>query len=201
MAIHIDRGGFDNQIRTLTHIGVLHESLLYGPVLKLTNPQDAAADVNERARSWLHINCAHCHRFGAGGSVASFFTYDQTLEESRTINFSPSQGAFGIPGAHVITPGDPLRSVLYYRVSSLGPAHMPRIGSRMISEAGVNLIYDWIKGMPKSTATNGTDEVAVAHLAAEHVADRRQDLVSLGVTLCVVYALEVIEIDQQDGHR
>src|SRR5207249_11737407 len=68
----------DNQIRTLTHIGVLDETLFYSPVLKLTNPHDASADVNERARSWLHINCAHCHRFGAGGSVASFFPYDQT---------------------------------------------------------------------------------------------------------------------------
>jgi putative heme-binding domain-containing protein len=154
----------DNQIRALAHIGILHESVFYGPVLKLTPPHDASTDLNERARSWLHINCAHCHRFGAGGSVASFFTYDQKLEETRTINFSPSQGAFGIPGAHVVTPGDPVRSVLYYRVSSLGPAHMPRIGSRVISEAGVNLLYDWIKQMPKTTATNGTDEVAAGKI-------------------------------------
>ncbi len=150
----------DNQIRALTHVGVLHESLFFGPVLKLRNPHDASADVTERARSWLHINCAHCHRFGAGGSVASFFTYDQPLEETRTINATPSQGAFGLPGAHVVTPGDPLRSVLYYRVSSLGPAHMPRIGSRIISVAAVNLFYDWINQMPKRPATNGTDEAA-----------------------------------------
>jgi putative heme-binding domain-containing protein len=150
----------DNQIRALTHIGILHESLFYGPLLKLTDPHDSTADLSERARSWLHINCAHCHRFGAGGSVASFFAYDQKLEESRTVNFSPSQGAFGIRGAHVVTPGDPLRSVLYYRVSSLGPAHMPRIGSRMINEAGVNLLFDWIKQMPPTTASDGTAEVA-----------------------------------------
>jgi putative heme-binding domain-containing protein len=156
----------DNQVRTLTHIGVLHESLFYGPVLKLTNPHNADADVNERARSWLHVNCAHCHRFGAGGSVPSFFTYDQKLEESRTINFSPSQGTFGIPGPHVVTPGDPLRSVLYYRVSSLGPAHMPRIGSRVISEAGLNLLFDWIRQMPKNPDANGTDEAAAGRLEA-----------------------------------
>ena len=36
--------------------------------------------------------------------------------------------------------------------------------ARTLSEAGVNLIYDWIKGMPKSTATNGTDEVAVGKI-------------------------------------
>src|SRR5262249_24546770 len=93
-------------------------------------------------------------RFGAGGSVASFFNYDQKPEENRTINYSPSQGMFGIPDAHVVTAGDPLRSVLYYRLSSLGPAHMPRIGSRVPDVAALNLIHDWIKQMEKPSATN-----------------------------------------------
>src|SRR5206468_8670975 len=114
-------------------------------------------------------NCAHCHRFGAGGSVASFFNFDQKLEESRTLNASPSQGTFSIPGAHVITPGEPLRSVLYYRLSSLGPTHMPRIGSRVISEDALNLIYDWIKKMPKGPTPNEADaETAPNLLAASH---------------------------------
>ncbi|HXT40094.1 MAG TPA: PQQ-dependent sugar dehydrogenase [Candidatus Angelobacter sp.] len=149
----------DNQIRTLAHIGMLDKSLFDEPAVKLTDPSDAKAGLQERARSWLHANCAHCHRFGAGGSVASFFNYDQKLEESRTVGFTPSQGTFNIPGAHVITPGDPLRSVLYYRLSSLGPAHMPRIGSRVVSDAGLNLIYDWIKQMPRAV-TNETGESA-----------------------------------------
>ena len=154
----------DNQIRTLSHIGMLDKSLFDEPALKLADPRAANADLQERARSWLHVNCAHCHRFGAGGSVAAFFNYDQKLEESRTVNFAPSQGMFGISGAHVITPGDPLRSVLYYRISSLGPARMPRIGSRRVSEAGLDLIYDWIKQMPKGTATNETDEAAAGKI-------------------------------------
>ena len=152
----------DNQIRTLAHIGMLDRSLFDDPPLKLRDPRDAQAELPERARSWLHANCAHCHRFGAGGSVASFFNYEQKLEESRTLNFSPSQGTFGIPDAHVITPGDPLRSVLYYRISSLGPAHMPRIGSRVISEAALNLVYDWIKQMPNPSATNEPAAAAAA---------------------------------------
>src|ERR1044072_4687548 len=72
---------------------------------------------------------------------------------------------FGIPAAHVVSPGDPLRSVLYYRVSSLGPAHMPRIGSRIISVAGVNLLYDWIKQLPKIPSTNETDTLAAQEIA------------------------------------
>ena len=55
-----------------------------------------------------------------------------------------------------------MRSVLYYRISSLGPAHMPRIGSRVISEAALNLVYDWIKQMPNPPATNEPAAVAAA---------------------------------------
>ena len=163
----------DNQIRTLAHIGMLDPSLFDEPALKLADPRDPNAALQERARSWLHANCAHCHRFGAGGSVASFFNYDQKLEESRTIDFVPTQGMFGIPGAHVITPGDPLRSVLYYRISSLGPAHMPRIGSRIVSEAGLNLIYDWIQQMPKRASTNETEEAS-----ARKIEDANRNLLS-----------------------
>jgi hypothetical protein len=158
----------DNQVRTLAHIGMLDKSLFDEPALKLADPRDPHADLQERARSWLHVNCAHCHRFGAGGSVASFFNYDQKLEESRTVGFAPSQGMFNIPGAHVITPGDPLRSVLYYRLSSLGPAHMPRIGSRVVSDPGLNLIYDWIRQIPERAATNETDEVAARKIEAQN---------------------------------
>jgi putative heme-binding domain-containing protein len=152
----------DNQLRALEHIGVLHQSLFAGPMLKLADPSDGGADMQQRARSWLHVNCAHCHRYGAGGSVASFFNYDQKFEESRIVNYPPSQGTFGIPAAHVVTPGDPLRSVLYYRISSLGPAHMPRIGSRVISVAGLNLVYDWIRQMPQAP---GTNDVGLAEAA------------------------------------
>jgi uncharacterized repeat protein (TIGR03806 family) len=148
-----------NQIRVLQHIGVLSETNLDMPVMKLTNPNDTAADLNERARSWLHVNCAHCHRFLTGGAVASVFNYDQKLSESHTINYPPSQGTFGIEGAHVITPGDPLRSVLYYRISTLGSAHMPHIGTRSVSQKGIDLIYDWIKQMPMQPPANDSQAV------------------------------------------
>jgi uncharacterized repeat protein (TIGR03806 family) len=141
-------GQMVNQLRALQQMGVLSQPLPDAPVMKLTDPDNAQADLTERARSWLHVNCAHCHRFATGGAVASVFNYDQKLSESRTINFPPSQGTFGITGARVITPGDPLRSVLYYRICTLGPAHMPRIGSRSVSQKGINLMFDWIKQMP-----------------------------------------------------
>jgi uncharacterized repeat protein (TIGR03806 family) len=150
-------GRTDNQIRAFQHIDLLSEANADAPAMKLTNPDDANADLNERARSWLHVNCAHCHRLAVGGAVASVFNYDQKLSESRTINFPPSQGTFGIGGAHLITPGDPLRSILYYRICTLGTAHMPRLGSRSVSQKGIDLIYNWIKQMPSQPPANDAE--------------------------------------------
>ena len=35
----------------------------------LVDPYDSSADLEERARSYLHVNCAHCHRDGGGGTA------------------------------------------------------------------------------------------------------------------------------------
>src|SRR5207253_2378669 len=64
----------DQQMRTLTHISAV--TLLgkeagqpytptKGQAAKLANPHDSAGNLTERARSYLHVNCAHCHQFGA----------------------------------------------------------------------------------------------------------------------------------------
>ncbi len=39
------------------------------PPATLVNPYDTSADLNQRARSYLHVNCSHCHQFGAGGTA------------------------------------------------------------------------------------------------------------------------------------
>ena len=40
-----------------------------GPPGRYADPYDESADVNARARAWLHVNCSHCHQFGAGGTA------------------------------------------------------------------------------------------------------------------------------------
>ena len=39
------------------------------PATRLTDPYNPAASLDARARSYLHVNCAHCHQFGAGGTA------------------------------------------------------------------------------------------------------------------------------------
>jgi putative heme-binding domain-containing protein len=145
-----------NQLRTLSHIGFFDQPLDERARPRFSNPYDAAADLNERARAWLHVNCSHCHREGAGGSVVSHFDYDTPLGEMKAIGRVPSQGTLGLTQAHVISPGSPESSVLYYRVSTTGQGRMPLIGSRHVDVAGLRLLHDWIEQLPKELSEDKT---------------------------------------------
>jgi putative heme-binding domain-containing protein len=114
---------------------------------RLTNP-DGPGDLTERARSYLDVNCGHCHRFGGGGTADLELRYGPALEQTKTLEVRPTQGAFGIVNAHILSPGDPYRSVLYYRMAKLGPGRMPHLGSTIVDEAGLRLVRDWIRTLP-----------------------------------------------------
>jgi uncharacterized repeat protein (TIGR03806 family) len=143
----------DNQLRALEHIGLITRAASpevkeRKPSGRLTNPYDSAADLNERARSYLHVNCSHCHQFGAGGTADLQLRYEVPLEEAKTLEVRPVQGTFEIHGAQILAPGDPYRSVLFYRISKLGRGRMPHIGSEIADERGLRLIHDWIRQLP-----------------------------------------------------
>ena len=114
---------------------------------KLADPYEGQANLPERARSYLHVNCAHCHRFGGGGTATIELLYNLELKMTRTVGFSPLQGTFGIANSQIIAAGDPYRSVLYYRMAKPGGGHMPRVGSRTIDAKGLALVHDWIAAL------------------------------------------------------
>ena len=124
--------------------------LLSSPDLlpKLTDPYDSTVDIRKRARSYLHVNCSHCHRLHAGGTARIDLRFDHPIEDTKTLLERPMQGTFGIHDGKIISPGDPYRSILFYRMSTLGPGHMPRMGSRITDQHGLQLIRDWIGQMP-----------------------------------------------------
>jgi putative heme-binding domain-containing protein len=111
----------------------------------LADPFDPAASVHDRARSYLQVNCSHCHQFGAGGTAQIDLRFDTPIDRTKTLDVRPAQGTFEIPGAQLIVPGDPYRSVLYYRMAKSGPGRMPHIGSEIVDERGLRLIHDWIR--------------------------------------------------------
>lgn len=152
-------GARENQLRAFRQSGLINfahkdwdgtneKPLADFPKEHLTDPYDAAADLKERARSYLHVNCSHCHTFGAGGTADLELRYGISLDQMKTLEVRPVQGSFGIPSAHILSPGDPYRSVLYYRMAKLGRGRMPHLGSDFVDERGLRLVHDWIRQLP-----------------------------------------------------
>lgn len=146
------------QLRTLAHIGLAPESMVRdSKTPAYANPKDTTAKLEMRARGYLHANCSHCHRENAGGAVMTFMNYEYPIAKANLVDGKPTQGDMGIPGARVAASGDPYHSVLFYRMSKLGKGHMPYLGSSVVDQSGLNLIHDWISGLPPDGRANGDD--------------------------------------------
>lgn len=114
----------------------------------LADPFDPTAPTDSRARSYLHANCSHCHRFGGGGSVDLELHAFADLGTTKTLGLGPARGGFDLPDPKVIAPGEPHRSVLLYRMAKFGRGRMPHLGSEVPDPHGVALIQEWIRGLP-----------------------------------------------------
>lgn len=157
----------DNQIRTLKHIGVLVDIPIQPGTTKpepakapdqlprLADLHQASTSLEQRSRAYLHVNCAHCHRFNGGGSAHIYLQHDLPLAGIKAVDLRPTQGTFGIRDARILAPADPYRSVLLFRLAKSGPGHMPHLGSKFIDHQGVTLIHDWIASLPGKSPDSG----------------------------------------------
>jgi len=105
------------------------------------------ADLEARARSYLGVNCAHCHTMYGGGNSPMEFDWLTPREEMRALNEPPAHGDFGLEQARVIAPGAAARSVIVPRVSTRGPGQMPPVWTRMVDPTGTRLLVEWIQAL------------------------------------------------------
>lgn len=155
-----DYGGIvDNQLRALEHIGVFEGALPRKPAdqARLVNPYDDQRPLEARVRSYLHVNCSTCHVKEGGGNARmemGLNTPDgltNPTSKMGLIDEIPLHQRFDIPEARLVAPGSPERSVLYYRISRRGTGQMPPVASTEVDRKAVQLIGDWIRGLPASS--------------------------------------------------
>ncbi|MFK8113897.1 MAG: PQQ-dependent sugar dehydrogenase, partial [Rubripirellula sp.] len=144
--IEIDR---ENQLDRLSRAGLFERTI--PKKSPPTSPHDTTQPLESRARSYLGLNCATCHRNLGGGTANFNFDLTKTLEENNYIDAPPAQGSFGLNDARVVASGDPLRSVVLYRMLKSGRGHMPQFGSNVLDTAGAQLMHDWIATIPSAT--------------------------------------------------
>ena len=106
--------------------------------------------LDQRARAWLDINCAHCHNAKGPGNTSGLFL-ESEQKDLRTVGFckppvAPGRGAGEFK--YDIVPGAPNASILVYRVASTEPdVMMPELGRKMVHHEGLNLLREWIAAM------------------------------------------------------
>jgi putative heme-binding domain-containing protein len=111
----------------------------------LSHSKDAPLD--HRARSYLHVNCAHCHQFGGGSGLALSLRIVDPLESLKGLDVMPEKGGFGIADAKIFSRGRPEQSALVYRLASSSIGRMPHLGSREIDGQAVALVSQWIESL------------------------------------------------------
>jgi len=136
-----------NQITTLNEINVLSPRVGPDPPA-YADPSDTSASLDDRARSYLHTNCANCHRPQGPTTVPLDLRHDTALIQTGTCDVMPTRGDIGIVDARIIAPGDPDRSVLLARMATRNADMMPPLASNLPDTAGIALISDWINSLP-----------------------------------------------------
>lgn len=106
--------------------------------------------LDERARAYLDVNCAHCHNAaGSASNSGLFLTYEQTSSVTRGILKRPVAAGRGSGGFDFdIEPGRPERSILLYRMEATDPGiAMPELGRELLHLGGIELIRRYIAEM------------------------------------------------------
>ena len=115
---------------------------------------NASASTQARARAYLDVNCAHCHRPGGGASNSGLdLSWEQTDAFAIGVKKPPVAAGRGAGGLLVsIEPGAPDKSILVHRMNSNEPGvAMPELGRSSIDAEAVELMREWIGGMDQGT--------------------------------------------------
>lgn len=141
----------DNQLISWQKMGILTnlpaiEAVPKAPIWN--KPESGSLDA--RARIWLDINCAHCHRLGGPAQTSGL---NLSIHETEPIAFgvmkTPVAAGRGSGNrSYDIVPSKPDESIIVYRMESTDPGvMMPEVGRKTTHKEGVELIKEWIRAM------------------------------------------------------
>jgi uncharacterized repeat protein (TIGR03806 family) len=117
---------------------------------RVPDAYDAGAPLEQRARAYLDVNCAHCHNPNGpahtSGLDLRWSQRDPALWGVLKRPVAAGRGSAGFDFS--IEPGHPERSILLHRMQSTDPGvMMPELGRQLVDERAVALMRDWIAGM------------------------------------------------------
>ncbi|MCI2228063.1 hypothetical protein MC378_02705 [Polaribacter sp. MSW13] len=140
-----------NQLGYLKNYEMLKGISSLTAISKLPNYLDTnSGSLNERARAYLDVNCAHCHQAGGSAKTSGLHLMYQEKDNYKIgINKSPVAAGKGSGNlSYDIVIGKPSQSILLYRMKHLEPdIVMPEIGKNLLHKEGIDLIKNWISSL------------------------------------------------------
>lgn len=141
--------GSENQLVHWQQAGLLTDLPALADVPKAPVWNDpTTGTLDERARIYLDINCAHCHRPDGPASTSGLnllrSEHDPTAWGIRKTPVAAGRGSGNRP--YDIVPGKPGESILLYRMESTDPGvMMPEVARKVVHQEGIALIREWIE--------------------------------------------------------
>ena len=149
--------GPSNQLQKLIDFGYLEDALPEN-ITTVVDWTDASKSLDQRAKSYLDINCANCHIDGGQGDYRSIrLGYTDTLNNDENAGVcvdadTPIPVGGGTFITKLIAPEDSENSIIYYRMSVTGDEayKMPQFGQSLVHTEALQLMEDWINSINQS---------------------------------------------------
>ena len=136
-----------NQLAKWHDLGWIDQDIDF---MKMINYSSLNEDIEDRARAYLEINCAHCHiPGGAADTTGLYLMLEETNKKSLGFYKKPvAAGKASFNLKYSIVPKKPNQSILLRRMESMDPGiMMPESGRALKHAEGIEIISEWINSL------------------------------------------------------
>ena len=148
-----------NEVNQLEHLVALGDLQGVDDIKSLkanVDWMDLEQPLGARARSYLDINCSHCHNpVGPADTSGLDLSMEAMTGPELGVCKLPIAAGAGTGGrSFSIVPGDPDESIMLHRVETTNPgAMMPELGRVLQHREGALLLREWIAEMEGTCST------------------------------------------------
>jgi uncharacterized repeat protein (TIGR03806 family) len=141
--------GVRNQLEKWVEQGYL-ESGYPSNIMTTVRWDDATQPLDLRVRSYLDMNCAHCHAEERHCNYRPMrFAFNESAEEINLGICVPPDDPIAPEYTEIVARGNPARSMMHFRLMSTDETvRMPLLGRTIAHDEGVELIRQWISELP-----------------------------------------------------
>lgn len=133
------------QLQKWVSVGYL-ENNVPNNIVSAVDYHDASKSVDLRLRSYLDINCAHCHQEGKHCDYRPMrLAFSETVNPVNMGLCVEPEEFINTALINIITPANKDRSMMHFRMLSTDEnVRMPLLGRSIVHEEGLQLMEDWI---------------------------------------------------------